>query len=117
VEDHPKGYPRTAAYINSDVDTALFRRFGDLHARCLLYMQVELTDLGAKLTKLDEDDNAQGETEWKITHSTHYKDGRKNEDRKCLIGEIEKKLVAYGMHLTFRTVWRLTELSRRHVAT
>lgn len=117
MEDHPKGYPRIAAYINSDVDTALFRRFGDLHARSLLYMEVELTDLGAKLTKLDEDDNAEGETEWKITHSTHHKDGRKNDERKKLIDEINKKLVAYGMYLAFRTVWCLTELSRRHVAT
>ena len=101
VENHPKGYPRTAAYIDSDVDTVLFRRFGTSHARALLYMQVELTELEARLAKLDEDDTAKEETEWKVANSIHHKNGRKNDDRKALVDEFTEKLMAYGMTLLF----------------
>ena len=99
MENHPKGYPRTAAYIDSDVDTALFRRFGILHARILLYMEVELTELEARLAKLDEDDTAEEETEWKVVNSIHHKNGRKNDDRKALVDELKGKLAVYGMNL------------------
>jgi hypothetical protein len=96
VENHPEGYPRIAAYINSDNDTALFRRFGDLHARSLLYKQAELTELEAKLAKLDGDDNAKEDTEWRVSLSIHHENGKHNEERKALIEEIDGKLEAYG---------------------
>ena len=97
MERYPEGFPRIAAYINSDVDTALFRRYGDLHARCLLYREVELHDLERKLMKLDEKDKAKEDTEWRVAHGIHHDKGRKNEERKALIEEIEGKLKSYGM--------------------
>jgi hypothetical protein len=96
VENHPEGYPRIAAYINSDDDTVLFRRFGNLHARSLLYKQIELTELEAKLAKLDGDDNAKEDTEWRVSLAIHHENGKHNEERKTLMEEIHRKLEAYG---------------------
>jgi hypothetical protein len=97
VEYYPEGFPRIAAYINSDVDTALFRRFGDLSARCLLYREVELNDLERKLLKLDKEDKAKEDTEWRVAHGIHHGKGRKNEERKALVEEVESKLKTYCM--------------------
>jgi hypothetical protein len=96
VDDHPKGYPRTAVYINSDFDSALFRRFGDLHARSLLYKQVELTELEERLAKLDKDDDDVLETRWRVRYSIHVRNGKRNEARKALLTEINDKLEVYG---------------------
>ena len=103
VEDHPEGYPRVAAYINSDDDSVLFRRFGNLHARSLLYKEVELTELEAELAKLDKKDEASEENEWRIGHSIHHDNGKKNEERKALMEKIDQKLEVYGMQLCWCT--------------
>jgi hypothetical protein len=66
VDDHPKGYPRTAVYINSDFDSAMFQQFKDLHTRSLLYKQVELTELEERLAKFDKDDDEVLETQWRV---------------------------------------------------
>jgi len=99
VERYPKGYPRIAAYFDSDSDTALVRRFGQLHARILLYKQVELTELEARLDKLDkEDEGTPGEDSngWKLRHSISLKGGHMNEERRDLVKEIDEKLEEYG---------------------
>jgi len=98
VELYPEGFPRIAAYIDSDVDTALFRRFGRMHARILLYREVELNDLERRLDELDKADNSKEETEWRIGHGIHYDDSKQNEARKALVGDIEGKLKTYCMY-------------------
>jgi hypothetical protein len=96
VENHPEGYPRVAVYLNSQDGSALFRRFGDLHIRSLLYKQVELTELERKLAKIDAEDDFHEENRWRNGYSIHHNDGKHNEERKALIDEIDKKLDAYG---------------------
>jgi hypothetical protein len=96
VEEYPNGYPRTSAYLNSDVGSALFRRFGTLHSRALLYKQHELTELEARLDKLDRDDEEKEETRWRNSHSINCENGEGNEERKALLEEIIKKLEEYG---------------------
>lgn len=96
VDKHPRGYPRTAVYVNSDDTTALFRRFGDMHARLLLYKQAELTELEEKLAKIDQEDSQDPAARWKVGHSIHIKGGKRNEIRKDLILEINEKLKEYG---------------------
>jgi hypothetical protein len=96
VDDHPKGYPRIAVYINSDNNSALFRRFGDLRARLLLYMQAEITGLEAQLAKLDTDDDEKEDTKWRNAYSISVNDGRNNEARKELLQKIAKRLDEYG---------------------
>ncbi|KAF8849170.1 hypothetical protein BDZ45DRAFT_697789 [Acephala macrosclerotiorum] len=95
LEKHPKGFPRLAAYVNSDADTVLARRFGDLHARILLYYQAELTDLEAQLAKLDADDAAKDEYLWRNAYSIHRDNGEGNEERTVLIEKIVQKLEEY----------------------
>ncbi len=96
VDQHPRGYPSLAAYLNSDRGAALYRRFGDLHGRVLLYMQVELTQLEEKLAQLDRDDNSKEETDWRVAHSIYMDNGKRNEERKALVEEIAGRLKAYG---------------------
>lgn len=98
MEEHPEGYPRVAAFINSDKDTVLFRRFGGLHSRLLLYKEVELTQLETQLASLDRDDSLKDETRWRNHHSIHRDDGSQNEERKALVEKIEPKLLAYGKY-------------------
>jgi len=98
LEKYPEGYPRISAYIDSDSDTALFRRFGVLHARSLLYKQVELTELEAQLDKIDKED--EGKTgadpnKWRLGHSISLNDGQMNEKRRDLMKKIDEKLEEY----------------------
>jgi hypothetical protein len=48
------------------------------------------------LAKLDGDDNAKEDTEWRVSLSIHHENGKHNEERKALIEEIDGKLEAYG---------------------
>jgi hypothetical protein len=101
VDRYPKGYPRTAAFIDSDSDTVLFRKFGVLRARSLLYKEVELTALETQLEELDKEDaGTPGHTEnrWRLGHSLSLNDGAFNEVRKELMEKIDKKLETYGMN-------------------
>ncbi|CAG8950111.1 hypothetical protein HYFRA_00008345 [Hymenoscyphus fraxineus] len=95
LEDHPEGYPRIAAFINSDNDTVLFRRFGNLHSRLLLYKEVELTQLESQLAKLDRDDYSKDETRWRVHHSILGESGSQNAERKALVEKIEPQLLSY----------------------
>lgn len=96
MEQHPKGFSRIAAYLNSDGNSALHRRFGDLHARDLIYKEIELTELETELRELDEADNEQPDTKWRNAHSIHHKNGQGNELRRDLIVKISAKLKEYG---------------------
>jgi hypothetical protein len=100
VEIYPEGYPRISAYVDSDSDTALFRRFGVLHARSLLYKQVELTELEAQLDKLDKEDEGKpgaDPNKWRLGHSISLNDGQMNEKRRDLMEKIDEKLEEYGV--------------------
>jgi hypothetical protein len=110
VDRYPEGYPRISAYIDSDYDTALFRRFGTLHARSLLYKQVELTELEAQLDKLDKEDaghldkekqrrldTGAGNNKWRLGHSISLAGGKENEKRRDLMKKIDEKMEEYGV--------------------
>jgi hypothetical protein len=56
VEEYLDGFADVSAYIGSDRELALFRRFDVLGARNLLYLQARLVLLEAKLEKYDEED-------------------------------------------------------------
>jgi hypothetical protein len=100
VEKYPEGYPRISAYIDSDSDTALFRRFSILHARSLLYKQVELTELEAQLDQLDKEDDGEpgaDDNKWRLGHSISLAGGKENEKRRDLMKQIDEKLEEYGI--------------------
>ncbi|KAL2074203.1 hypothetical protein VTL71DRAFT_7981 [Oculimacula yallundae] len=98
LEMYPEGYPRLAAIVNGTSEAALFRRFGILHARLLLYQQVEITELEAQLDALDiSDAENQGSqsTLWRLSNSISLNDGFENTERKKLVENIASKLKAY----------------------
>ena len=56
---HParlEGYPSFAQFIATDSDAAIYRKYGHLSARNLLYLQSELHELEAQLQQLDTED-------------------------------------------------------------
>jgi hypothetical protein len=53
VNDHPRGYPNLAAFLDSDEGFTIYRRFGWIQSRLLLDKQEELRILEADLEKLD----------------------------------------------------------------
>jgi len=61
---YAKGYPSLAHFIASDYDksTAIYRRFDQLSARNLLYLQSELAELEARQQKQDAEDFKESNT-------------------------------------------------------
>lgn len=92
VDDHPLGYPRMAAFINSDPSFLMCRRFGFLHSRVLLYRQDELAQLESQLVELDADDADNNPTVLK----SRELDEQQDPTRKDLILSIDEKLKEYG---------------------
>lgn len=57
LDDHVKCYPRMAARMGLIPETAMFRRFGALNCRNLLYLQCELAQIEDDLGDLEWEDN------------------------------------------------------------
>lgn len=95
VEDSRRGYPRLAVLQNSDPVFAIFRRFGNLHARCLLLAQDELQDLEAQLWQADSNEEVQ------LYLSSRAHDA--NAHRRSLLEQIPVKLRIYRQYIS-RTV-------------
>jgi len=93
IDNHPEGYPQLAAFINSDENFSMCRRFGFLHQRVLLYRQDELRDLEDQLVRLDDEDQ---EEMPKALKSRKLDDVREGSYRKGLINTIDDKLKEYG---------------------
>ena len=78
----------------------IYRRFGFLHARLLLYKQDELKELENELREMDKRDE-RDEKGSKCLQSRRKDDLRKDrascESRKDLLQRIEKKAYEYGM--------------------
>lgn len=98
VNECPTGYPRLAAFLDSDENFMLYRRFGFLQARALLYKQDELRELEDKLDKMDQRD---AKTKPKVLKSRDKDDA--NGERKNLIGLITKEFKEYGKEHSFST--------------
>ena len=58
---HVNGYPKLAYHMGTSPEVTIFRRFGALNAKNLLYLQAELVHLEKKLCELEERDNQSGE--------------------------------------------------------
>jgi hypothetical protein len=57
LDEFVMGYPRMAARMGLIPETAMFRRFGALNCRNILYLQHELCQLECDLKKLEWADN------------------------------------------------------------
>ncbi|EOD50801.1 hypothetical protein UCRNP2_2458 [Neofusicoccum parvum UCRNP2] len=91
IDYHPSGYPKLAAWLNSDENFLMCRRYGFLHSRVLLYRQDELRALEEDLLELDLEDK---EADPRV-HMSRVLDDSRNDERKKLIRKIDEKLKEY----------------------
>jgi hypothetical protein len=89
VEKINLGYPKLAAFLDSDENFMLYRRFGYLQSRLLLEKQDELRVLEEKLDKMDEHDFDDD------TYQLTTREGQSDE-RIALKQEAEVKFKEYG---------------------
>jgi hypothetical protein len=99
VESCPKGYPNLAAFLDSDENFMLYRRFGYLQSRLLLHKQDELRALEEKLDLLDKRDNIDPETQRFL--KSRDLDDKRGGPRKALLETIETKFKEYGNLMLF----------------
>ena len=98
VDDHPKGYPQLAAFVNSDENFLIARKYGFLRSRVLLYRQDELSVLERDLIKVDADDEEKREFALHSRKRDEETDKDPVYSRKILIQKIDDKLEEYGQH-------------------
>lgn len=129
MEFFPKGYPRQAAYADSDDSFMIYRRFGYIHSRLLLNKQDELRELEASLHDMDLID-ASCKTGSLCLQSRELDEEREQDQglgsRKVLLEKIEQKTLQYGMLKKFSTrnytslilpkTWRLKLCFPRSIA-
>ena len=104
-DSSPVGYGAVAACMSSDRDLALYRRFGALNARNLLYLQSELMSLESRLQELDESANdvSKGTEAWSSPRSWYYLEKRGGEHLE-VVRKIRGKLEEYSKSGDFSTV-------------
>ena len=100
VEDHPLGYPRQAAFADSDESFMIYRRFGYIHARLLLRRQDQLRELESELHDMDKRDDKDPSRQRALRFRDLDEDldplpGR--ESRTSLLDQLEEQTLKYGM--------------------
>ncbi|KAK4183658.1 hypothetical protein QBC35DRAFT_344598, partial [Podospora australis] len=86
-ESFRNAYPRLAAFLNSDREFPVFRRFGQVHVRLLLHMQDEIVELEDRLNELDASELND--------YSLRTRREDRNQDRKAVLAELESRLLSY----------------------
>lgn len=81
-----------ATLLDSEYSFMLYRRFGFLQTRLLLYKQDELRELEEELDALDKDD-AQHHKEYL---GSRFRDDVLSGKRKILMGKIDERFKDYG---------------------
>ncbi|KAF2174896.1 hypothetical protein K469DRAFT_704011 [Zopfia rhizophila CBS 207.26] len=92
VASYPLGYPSWAAYQNSEPTFRIYKRFGTLRNRVILYRQQELAKLEEKLNELDAEDDKHHN---RRIRSLRQDRADKESKRMELIDEIDSKLKHY----------------------
>ncbi|KAI8937238.1 hypothetical protein NX059_006447 [Plenodomus lindquistii] len=108
---HLSGFPSLAAFISSDRDgtTLIYKRFDELAARNLIYLQSELAELQAKQRAFDEEDlTAQLFTKQCARNFADFEravqaDDSKQKERWKLMMEIRERLKEYREALLFES--------------
>ncbi|CAL8581470.1 hypothetical protein XPA_007160 [Xanthoria parietina] len=97
IDDHPKGYPKLAAFMNSSDNFLMCRRFDFLHTRVLLHRQDELAEMEKALIAMDDEDE---ELDQLSLESRRRDDQRPEPSRKSLMTKIDGKLKDYDDIIT-----------------
>ncbi|KAL8807456.1 MAG: hypothetical protein Q9223_001242 [Gallowayella weberi] len=97
LDHYTVGYPKVAAFENADPSFLIYRKFGWLHNRLLLYLQDELAELEYKLDKLDKETFSDDDD---IKLSSRRDDWTGRSLRRDLVKQIAQKLEEYEQVLT-----------------
>lgn len=92
VSASPQGYPKLAAFLDSDESFMIYRRFGFIQSRLLLDKQDQLRELERKLERLDRVE-AKADERWPRTRDLPDK---QYEARTKLLNELEERFCSYG---------------------
>ncbi|KAI4132139.1 MAG: hypothetical protein LQ338_000893 [Usnochroma carphineum] len=108
IDDHPLGYPKLAAFMSSDPNFLMCRRFAFLHSRVLLHRQDQLAEMEKQLLGMDDEDCELDE----LALQSRRRDDQRPEEpsRTSLIDKIDNKLKDYD-DLTVR-IRRLCAIPR-----
>jgi hypothetical protein len=103
MKDFPppiEGYPKLACHMGVHPELAIFRRFGNLNAQNLLYLQAELVHLEEKLRGVEIIDgeaqlgnNSSYARDWYWLNNSTFEE---NNDQIRIIHEIRTKLKEYS---------------------
>lgn len=98
LESCPLGYPKLAAFIDSDDNFMIFRRFGFLYSRVLLNKQDEIRELESRLDEMDKKDYEDKSTRrcLKSRSRDEKRTDNTGQTRKELLRTSEQKLLEYG---------------------
>lgn len=99
VQDCPDGYPLTAAFLDSDDNFMIYRRFGYLQARLLLEKQEQLRRLEWDLELMDEKDK-EAQSRDLVTLGDGDGESGRAPARQELMQRIEEKYRDYGASIT-----------------
>ncbi|MCJ1388727.1 hypothetical protein MMC18_001576 [Xylographa bjoerkii] len=99
VDDFPTGYPKLAAWIDSDPNYAEYRQYKYLRNRCLLYLQDKLAVLERRLLRFDEEDALEDSL---VLKSRERDDEQSLPRRADLLAEIKSTVQEYD-ELLFKT--------------
>ncbi|KAH6706537.1 hypothetical protein BKA61DRAFT_616627 [Leptodontidium sp. MPI-SDFR-AT-0119] len=118
IEDYPEGWPQLAAFLHSEDNFAIFRRFGVLHCRLLVQLQAEIQHLEQRLVDLDRSDAAPGsQHSWRLQMSD-FKEGSDPAQRD-LLKTLQEKVLVYDQLLlnekALRDQGTVTEKDHRSV--
>ncbi|KAI1608497.1 hypothetical protein EDD36DRAFT_482906 [Exophiala viscosa] len=94
VESNPEGWPRLAAVIDSDANFMIFRKFGYLRTRLLVWHQDRLRELEELLGDLDLEDFKDDATRRALC-CRQGDDGRSPPKRKLLFQELSREMELY----------------------
>ena len=99
------GYPSFANFIAEDADAAIYRKYEQLSARNLLYLQSELHELEGNLEDLDavdfeerEADDSEAQQIARYWKSYSRSESKRAVERRELQGRIKKKIKEYRTH-------------------
>lgn len=113
------GYPKVAAFFDSDDQFSVYRRFGYLHSRLLLYKQDELRELEERLQTMDNLDLGGDNDTKKCLKSRDLDDGRVGRPglgtRKSLFEIIERKALEYGKLGAIHSSTKASNLTSRYI--
>ncbi|PMD21474.1 hypothetical protein NA56DRAFT_703659 [Hyaloscypha hepaticicola] len=94
IDSYPPGWPQLAAFMHSEDNFAIFRRFGLVHCRVLVQLQAEIQLLEKKLSALDQSDASPGSPNaWRL-QTSEFKEGW-DAEKKDLVAELLDKLLNY----------------------